>query len=154
MKSYEGGEFMDNEKKILEMLEQLATGQTKLEAGLAKLEAGQVAIKRDIEDIKTNQADMQADIRIIKDDISHVKAGQATLMINLESVQASQETLASQFALFYTEQKETNMEIAALIMKVHEDAQANHAEVTKRIRIIEQLTMRNVKDIAELQAER
>ncbi len=77
---------MNNEEKILSILEiiqedvsQLKAGQAKLEAGQAKLEAGQARLEGDITQLKAGQAKLEGDI-------SQLKAGQAKLEAGQKSI--------------------------------------------------------------------
>ena len=62
--------MMNNEDKILSMLETMQTsindlkqGQTKLEQGQAKLEQGQAKLEQDVQELK----ELKQDVRFVKD---------------------------------------------------------------------------------------
>ena len=66
---------MNNEEKILEILQQLQQGQTAMQGDIAGL-------KSDVSGLKEGQAVMQGDIAKLQDDVERVRASQ--LKVELE----------------------------------------------------------------------
>ena len=137
---------MNNEEKILNVLEQLVAGQAKLEAGQSNLEARLVTLE-------AGQVNLEAQLVILE-------AGQANLEAQLVTLEAGQLNLQSELETFKASQKDDINSLAGMIADIHEIMGKHHKEtndkldiLTKKVNAIKQVTTRNIYDIAELQLQ-
>ena len=138
---------MDNEEKILGILEQLVSGQAKLEAGQAKLEAGQVKLEAGQAKLEAGQAKLEAGQEAMQSDINNLKAGQEIIQSDIKDLKAGQESMRKEIfglADMLADTHET-------IDRFHNEANGKLDHLTNEINSIRRLTMRNVLDIARLQ---
>ena len=83
---------MDNENKMMSLLEAILDGQAKLEQGQAKLEQGQAKLEQGqaetnqrLGNLETEVGNLKADVAIVKEDLSHVKEDLSETKIIIEN---------------------------------------------------------------------
>jgi chromosome segregation ATPase len=158
---------MNNDEKILGILEQLIIGQENicseimglktdvegLKVGQEKLSAEIVGIKTEIVGIKTEIVGIKTEIAWIKTDIEGLKVGQEKLSDEIVGLKTEINELRIQ-------QKSDSESLASMIADTHEaiDKTNNRLDkkldyLAKQIGAIKHVTTRNVYEIAELQQQ-
>jgi len=81
---------MNNEEKILEILQQLQQGQSAMQGDIEGLKQGQAATNARLDGLEQGQADMQGKIDSMQSDIGSLKSDVSSLQDGLQQVRTSQ----------------------------------------------------------------
>ena len=117
-----GGAGMNNEEKILNLLEQMQGRFDRIEEGQASMQAdisglkegqtslqeGQASMQVDISGLKEGQASMQADISGLKGDVSSLKESQASMRADISGLKEGQADLKEEVVV--TKRRVLNIE--------------------------------------------